>query len=98
MITFDVHPKSILFDLEYQYLTPLKKKIEIFKEFDLDYIYVIEFSKEKSSLSPLDFIETYLKDIDTIVCGFDFKFGLSGAFDSLPYVRSNVLLVAPKLL
>ena len=79
VITFDVHPKSILFDLEYQYLTPLKKKIEIFKEFDLDYIYVIEFTKEKSSLNPLEFIETYLKDIDTIVCGFDFKFGVRGS-------------------
>ncbi len=79
LITFDVHPKSILFDLEYQYLTPLERKIEIFKEFDLDCIYVIEFTKEKSSLNPLDFIETYLKDIDTIVCGFDFKFGVRGS-------------------
>lgn len=79
VITFDVHPKSILFDLEYLYLTPLEKKIEIFKEFDLDYVYVIEFTKEKASLSPLDFIETYLKGINTIVCGFDFKFGVRGS-------------------
>lgn len=79
VITFDVHPKSILFDLEYQYLTPLEKKIEIFKEFELDYVYVIEFNKEKSSLNPIDFIETYLKDINTIVCGFDFKFGVRGS-------------------
>lgn len=79
VITFDVHPKSILFDLEYLYLTPLSKKIEIFKEFDLDYVYVIEFTKEKASLTPKDFIETYLKDIDTIVCGFDFKFGVRGS-------------------
>ncbi len=79
VITFDVHPKSILFDLEYLYLTPLMKKIEIFKEFDLDYIYVIEFSKEKASLHPLEFIESYLNGIDTIVCGFDFKFGVRGS-------------------
>lgn len=79
VITFDVHPKSILFDLEYSYLTPLSRKIEIFKEFDLDYVYVIEFTKEKSSLHPLDFIDTYLNGIDTIVCGFDFKFGVRGS-------------------
>lgn len=79
VITFDVHPKSILFDLDYLYLTPLERKIEIFKEFDLDYIYVIEFTKEKASLTPSEFIETYLKDIDTIVCGFDFKFGVRGS-------------------
>ncbi len=79
VITFDVHPKSILFDLDYLYLTPLEKKIEILSEFDLDYVYVIEFTKEKASLHPLEFIETYLKDINTIVCGFDFKFGVRGS-------------------
>lgn len=79
VITFDVHPKSILFDLDYFYLTPLDRKIEILKQFDLDFIYVIEFSKEKSSLTPLEFIEMYLKNIDTIVCGFDFKFGIRGS-------------------
>lgn len=79
VITFDVHPKSILFDLDYHYLTPLKRKLEIFKQFDLDYIYVIEFSKEKAQLTPTDFIEYYLKGIHTVVCGFDFKFGVRGS-------------------
>ncbi len=79
VITFDIHPKSILFDLDYYYLTPLNKKIKIFKQFDLDYIYVIEFSKEKAQLTPNEFINMYLKNIDTIVCGFDFKFGVRGS-------------------
>jgi len=79
IVTFDVHPKSILFDLDYYYLTPLERKIEIFKQFDIDFVYVIEFSKEKASMSPLEFIEMYLKNIDTIVCGFDFKFGIRGS-------------------
>ncbi|WP_168169772.1 bifunctional riboflavin kinase/FAD synthetase [Candidatus Izimaplasma sp. ZiA1] len=79
VITFDVHPKSVLFDLDYKYLTPLNKKIEVLKEFDLDYLYVIEFSKEKASLSPEDFINFYLGGIHTIVCGFDFKFGVRGS-------------------
>lgn len=79
VITFDVHPKSILFDLDYFYLTPLERKIEIFSEFDIDYIYVIEFSKQKASMKPQDFIEYYLKDIHTLVCGFDFKFGVRGS-------------------
>jgi len=79
IITFDVHPKSILFDLDYFYLTPLKRKIEIFKEFDLDYIYVIEFSKEKASMTPIDFVNFYFSNINTVVCGFDFKFGVRGS-------------------
>ncbi|MCK5761936.1 MAG: bifunctional riboflavin kinase/FAD synthetase [Candidatus Izimaplasma sp.] len=79
VITFDIHPKSILFDLDYYYLTPLKRKLKLFEQFDLDFIYVIEFSKHKASLTPLEFIDIYLKNIDTIVCGFDFKFGVRGS-------------------
>lgn len=79
VITFDVHPKSVLFDLEYKYLTPLKRKIEIFQEFDIDYIYVIVFNKDKAQLKPEEFIDFYLQDIDTLVCGFDFKFGVRGS-------------------
>jgi len=79
IITFDNHPKSILYDLDYFYLTPLKRKIEIFKQFDIDKIYIIEFTKEKSSLKPNEFIDMYLKNINTLVCGFDFKFGIRGS-------------------
>jgi riboflavin kinase/FMN adenylyltransferase len=79
IITFDVHPKSILYDLDYHYITPLKRKIEIFKEYNIDYLYLIEFSKEKAQLSPETFIEKYLSHIDTLVCGFDFKFGVRGS-------------------
>jgi riboflavin kinase/FMN adenylyltransferase len=79
VITFDVHPKSVLFDLEYYYITPLKRKVEIFKEFDLDYVYIIEFTKEKASMKPHQFIDEYLSGINTIVCGFDFKFGVRGS-------------------
>ncbi len=79
VITFDVHPKSILFDLDYYYLTPLEEKIKLFKQFDLDVIYIIEFSKKEASLTPEQFINKYLKKLDTIVCGFDFKFGVRGS-------------------
>lgn len=79
VITFDVHPKSILFDLDYHYLTPLTRKIELFSEFDLDYVYVIVFDKDKAQMQPNDFINFYLKNIDTLICGFDFKFGVRGS-------------------
>lgn len=79
IITFDTHPKSILYDLDYFYITPLERKIEIFKEFDIDTLYVIEFTKDKAKLKPEEFIELYLNNIDTLVCGFDFKFGARGS-------------------
>lgn len=79
VITFDIHPKSILYGLDYFYITPLERKIEIFQSFDLDTIYVIDFTKEKAQMKPHDFIDYYLGDIDTLVCGFDFKFGVRGS-------------------
>lgn len=79
VITFDVHPKSVLFDLDYRYLTPLNRKIELFAEYDIDYLYVIVFDKEKAQLTPKEFIDYYLTNIDTLVCGFDFKFGVRGS-------------------
>jgi riboflavin kinase/FMN adenylyltransferase len=79
VITFDVHPKSILFGLDYYYITPLKRKIELLQDFDIDDLYVIEFTKEKATLRPDQFIKEYLNNIDILVCGFDFKFGVRGS-------------------
>lgn len=79
LLTFDVHPKTILFGLEYQYLTPLPAKIEKLKKFNLDDLYILKFTKELASMDPHDFVETYLKNAHTIVSGFDFKFGVRGS-------------------
>lgn len=79
VITFDIHPKSILYGLEYYYITPLERKMEILKEFDVDVLYIIEFTKEKASMTPEEFIEFYLPNLHTLVCGFDFKFGVRGS-------------------
>ena len=75
VITFDNHPKSIINNNEYKEIITFKEKIEILKKYDIDYIYIIKFSKETSKITPQKFIEKYLKNIDTIICGFDFKFG-----------------------
>lgn len=79
IITFDIHPKSILYGLDYFYITPLERKLEIFKTFDIDTIYVVEFTKEKAIMTPHEFINVYLQNIHTLICGFDFKFGVRGS-------------------
>ncbi|MFU8786715.1 MAG: FAD synthetase family protein, partial [Candidatus Izemoplasmataceae bacterium] len=76
IITFDIHPKSVLFDLDYTYITPIERKIEKIATLGVDYLYLIEFSKDKAKLSPEAFIDTYLNGLHTLVCGFDFKFGV----------------------
>ncbi len=96
VITFDVHPKSVLFGLEYKYITPLSKKLEILASYDIDTIYLIEFDAEKAKLSPDDFIDHYLDGLQTIVCGFDFKFGHRGSgnietFKNHPSIKTIVV-------
>ncbi|MFH5881463.1 bifunctional riboflavin kinase/FAD synthetase [Liberiplasma polymorphum] len=85
IITFDIHPKSVLFDLDYTYITPIERKIEKIATLGVDYLYLIEFSKDKAKLSPEAFIDTYLNGLHTLVCGFDFKFGVraSGTVETL---------------
>jgi len=79
VITFDVHPKTVLFGLDYFYITPLSKKISKLEQFDIDYLYLIEFDKDKAQLTPEAFIDYYIANLHTLVCGFDFKFGVRGS-------------------
>ncbi len=79
VITFDVHPKAVLFDLPYRYITPLKKKLELIETHGIDTLYLIEFDEAKASMKPDAFIEQYLNRLDVIVCGFDFRFGHRGS-------------------
>ncbi len=75
VITFNKHPKHVLFDIDFYYITPLETKLERLKQFDIDDVYVIEFDKEKASMAPRQFIDTYLRNVRMLVCGFDFTFG-----------------------
>ncbi len=75
VITFDKHPKHVLFDMDYYYITPLEDKLSYLKRYPIDVVYVIEFDKAKASMDPLDFINEVLNPLDVLVCGFDFTFG-----------------------
>ncbi len=85
IITFDKHPKHVLFDMDYYYITPLEEKIKQLKAYPIDTVYVIEFDKEKASMNPRAFIQDVLNPLDVLVCGFDFTFGFraSGNVDLL---------------
>ena len=96
VISFDVHPKTVLFDIEYQYITPINHKIEKFKNFDIDIIYIIEFTKDIASMAPNVFIQKYLSPLNTLICGFDFRFGAraSGTPELLkatPYFKTIII-------
>lgn len=75
VITFDKHPKSVLSGEPYHYITPLSRKLRKIEEYDVDFIYLIRFNKDKAVMDPKAFIERYLRNVEVLVCGFDFSFG-----------------------
>lgn len=79
VITFPVHPRQVLHS-SYQpaLLCGFEEKLNRLESTDVDYCIVLNFSKEMSMLSARDFIHKILKDqynIDTLVIGYDHKFG-----------------------
>ncbi|WP_028042209.1 bifunctional riboflavin kinase/FAD synthetase [Candidatus Stoquefichus massiliensis] len=78
LMTFDHYPLYVLGKIsEERYLTSMDDRIRILEAKGLDYLFVIEFTKEVAALSPEDFIQRYLIDchVKHVVCGFDFRFG-----------------------
>lgn len=78
VITFDRHPKSVIFEMEFQYITPLKEKIALLKGYGIERVFVLPFDKALSEVEAATFIQDYLNGVHTLVCGFDFRFGHGG--------------------
>jgi riboflavin kinase / FMN adenylyltransferase len=83
VITFHPHPSVILGKAETRedYLTPLREKEAILEKMGIDYLYLIEFTKELASLSPDSFIDRFINGLSVqhLVSGFDFTYGQKGA-------------------
>lgn len=83
VISFYPHPSVVLQNKgqDVKYLTPEAEKIRILTDLQVDYLYIIEFNKTFSKLSPAQFIEAYIigLNITHLVAGFDFRFAHKGA-------------------
>lgn len=78
LMTFDHYPLFVLGMMkEEKVLTSMDDRIHILEDKGIDYLFVIEFTKEVAALSPQLFIQRYLLNchIQHVVCGFDFRFG-----------------------
>jgi riboflavin kinase/FMN adenylyltransferase len=84
VVTFNPHPKEVMGKGDYEgYLTPLRDKQELLASMGIDTLYVAQFDEEFSRVSPQDFFTGVLLplNIDTVVVGFDFRFGYQGVGD-----------------
>lgn len=82
VITFYPHPSVVLQqDVQHvRYLTPLDEKKQLLAGMGVERLYVVEFNKQLSSLSPEAFVRHFLIGLDVkhLVAGFDFTFGYKG--------------------
>lgn len=86
VMTFDRHSSMIFFDPEknsFRYLNTLPEKVNLMERQKVDYLFVVEFSREFSGMDPKDFVQKYLIDLQVkvAVAGFDFTFGKYGLGD-----------------
>lgn len=79
VLTFDPHPRKILSkDNKVYLLSLLEEKIKLFSKFGVENLFVVNFTKEFSQLSPEEFINEYLVNgigLSEIVIGYDHHFG-----------------------
>ena len=81
-MTFDPHPSIVLGGRKEQvfYITPLKQKIEILEELQVDTVFVVRFTSDFAKLSPQQFIDFFIRNsnVKHVTAGFDFTFGAFG--------------------
>ena len=83
VMSFFPHPKSVLSNgrKNIDYLMPLSKKEKLLSDLGVDMFYIVEFTKEFSTLSPEQFTAQYLLQLGVThaVAGFDYTYGSKGA-------------------
>ncbi|EZH67289.1 hypothetical protein DH09_04960 [Bacillaceae bacterium JMAK1] len=91
VLTFHPHPKTVLGNNPvdvYDEITPLEQKIKAIESVGVDHVFVVTFDRELSSLSPQQFVDTYLIPIHAVhvVAGFDYSYGKfgKGSMETMP--------------
>ncbi len=79
LISFEPTPKEFFANTSAPArIYPIRKKIELAREFGFDYFACLHFNRALSNMSAVDFVQKILHDslqIKTLVVGDDFKFG-----------------------
>jgi riboflavin kinase / FMN adenylyltransferase len=106
IMTFDPHPRKVIGIEGYdQLLAPIPLKMELFEELGVDRTYLVTFNESLMRLTASEFVENILIPLnpDTIIVGFDFRFGhrAGGSVDTLCELskgRFAVEIVRPYLI
>lgn len=91
VMTFHPHPSITLQrePIQAYYMTPLEKKTKYIEELGVDYLFIVNFSKEFAELTPQQFVDEYIIGLNVKDCiaGFDFTYGRlgKGTMETLPF-------------
>ncbi|HWL13035.1 MAG TPA: riboflavin biosynthesis protein RibF [Ureibacillus sp.] len=82
VMTFDPHPSIVLGGRKEKvfYITPLQQKLDVLEEYGVENVFVVHFTSDFAKLSPEDFVQYFIKDLNVlhVTAGFDFSFGKFG--------------------
>lgn len=96
LITFSVHPRQVMqADYQPDLLSTLEEKRELLASTGADYCAILDFTPELSRYSAYDFMKTVLKDklsVDTLIIGYDHRFGHDRKESFADYVRYGQML------
>ena len=81
VFTFSMNIKSYLNQDRHRCLTTEKDKAEICKKLGVDYLYVMKVSQHLIHMEANEFINRFLESSNTVVVGYDFRFGYKGEGD-----------------
>ena len=81
VLTFDEAPAYVLGRIkENHYLTSVSDKAEILESLGVDYLFLMDFTKETAELTKDEFIEKVIRPLNPykLYCGEDYTFGVRG--------------------
>jgi riboflavin kinase/FMN adenylyltransferase len=84
IMTFDPHPREVLGHSKYkELLTPIHKRMELFEQLGVSYMYAVKFDASLMRLTPQQFVDEVLLplQVESVIVGFDFTFGFQGKGD-----------------
>lgn len=83
VMTFNPHPITVIkkAPLKDFLITSLDEKVNILKDMNVDYLFVVTFNHDLAKLSPEEFVNKFFIEMNVkhVVGGFDFSFGHKGA-------------------
>lgn len=98
VLTFYPHPNTFIRDLpNYELLSPMDLKIKLMERSGLDYLIIVEFSREIAEVEASRFIK-FMKAIriKKVVCGYDFTFGYKALGTTNTLIENFETIVVPK--